>query len=70
MFGWLKTGLSAISNFFGWANNKQLLDAGEDRANARNSRKVLENVKTAKEAVDGLDNNDERERVRDKFSRD
>jgi len=70
MFGSIKTFFSAIGSFFGYADTRQKLEAGKAIANAEHSGKVLENVKTAKEAVDGLSDNDELERLRDDFSRD
>ena len=48
--GWLKAIFTGIGSLFGFLNNKQLLDAGEDKANARQSKKVLDNVEKVKRA--------------------
>ncbi len=48
--GWLKALFTGIGNLFGFLNNKQLLDAGEDKANARQSKGVIENVDKVKRA--------------------
>lgn len=66
----IKAFFSAMGAFFGWLNNKQLMDAGEDRGNAKHNQKALEDVKKANDAIASISNPIERKRVRDKFSRD
>lgn len=70
MFSSIKLALKAFGSFISFLNNKQLLDAGDAKANAKHSAKVIENVNTANKAVDGLASDDELKRVRDKHSRD
>lgn len=69
MWGSLKYGLKLLSSAMDYFRNQELMDAGEAKANAKNSGKVLENVDKANKAADGLASDDERKRVRDKFSR-
>jgi|AKVG01.1.fsa_nt_gi hypothetical protein len=60
--------LSITASLAGYLEDKQLIEAGKDKAENRELRKVLENVKKAREASKRLDD-DMRNRLREKYNR-
>ena len=55
VFGAIKAFFVGLGEFFGWLNNKQLMDAGEARGDAKRSKKALDNVAKANRAASDPD---------------
>jgi len=69
MLATLKTIFTGISKFFGWLNNRQLINAGVEKERARTNSALNKNMVKANEAARSLNNPAERSRVRKRFNR-
>lgn len=69
MIGSIKAVFTGVSKFFGWLNNRQLINAGVEKERARTNSSINDNVSKANEAVISLQDPAERERVRKRFER-
>ena len=70
MIDTIKAVFTGVGKLFGFLNNRQLINAGVEKERAKNSGKLLENVERSNVVTLGLDDPDNRRRVRDRFNRD
>lgn len=63
--GLIKAFLTFFGELFGFMREKQLIDAGEAKAEGKQAREALETIETVRAPIDDA----ERERVREKYRR-
>jgi len=59
----------AFKSFMGWLRDAKIFQAGRDRERAESNQRLNDDVRTANEAVNHLNDPTERKRLHDKYRR-